>query len=348
MSMRHLPLLFVSILLVCTSPAARAVDPIPESGQASLALKIINAYHGPRPADPPKKLYLVYFTPADREPAAKYEQRLEAILEDVRAFYRDGMERLGFGPKTFSLPRDAQGKLVILFVKGKEPEADFPGWKARNGGNTGDPAGGEMVKNDCQAALEAAGISFDRETVLVFCHLATYDQKAHTFRHHSPYFGSWAQQSGLCFAADWSEQDLESLTRKEPMLNDGEYGNMSLGRHTTIFVGGIAHELGHAFALPHCGERWDEKPLGTSIMGAGNHTYREERRGEGRGSFLTMASAMRLAARPLFNGSDKDEADLGRLEVCALSLSTNVTRADLAGRRATLRLEGSIRGSPPI
>ncbi len=152
----------------------------------------------------------------------------------------------------------------------------------------------------------------------------------------------------MCWAADWAIQDLDNLTKKEPMLHDAEYGGMSLGKHMTIFIGGVAHELGHAFALSHCGERRDEKALGTSIMGAGNHTYRDERRGEGKGSFLTMASAMRLAARPLFNGSDKDETTLPRIEQCKLSLSTNLTRPDLAGRRAALRLEGLAVGSPPI
>jgi hypothetical protein len=204
------------------------------------------------------------------------------------------------------------------------------------------------VRNNCRPILEAAGISLSHETVLIFCHLATYDEKAGTFRHHSPYFGSWSQQSGLCFAADWSQQDLENLTRRKPMLNDGEYGDMPLGKHITIFVGGIAHELGHAFALPHCGERWDEKPLGTSIMGGGNHTYREEKREEGKGSFLTMASAMRLAGRPLFNGSDKDEAKPGRLKQCDLDLSTNLVGKGCAGRPAALHLEGVVAGSPPV
>ena len=346
--MRWISPAFIGLCLTCMVSALRAFEPIPESEQAARAMKILDAYHGPRPATPPKKLHIVYFTPADREPAARYEQRLAAIMDDIRAFYSDGMERLGFGPKTFTLPRDADGKLIIHLVKSKEPEAAFPRWQGRNGGNTGDPAGGDMVRRECQPVLEAAGISLDHETVLIFCHLATYDEKARTFRHHSPYFGNWTQQSGLCFAADWAQQDLDNLTRKKPMLNDGEYGDMSLGKHITVFIGGIAHELGHAFALPHSGERWDEKPLGTSLMGAGNHTYREERRGEGKGSFLTMASAMRLAARPLFNGSDKDEAKPGQLERCDLTLSTNITRADLAGRHGTLRLEGTVAGSPPI
>lgn len=83
-------------------------------------------------------------------------------------------------------------------------------------------------------------------------------------------------------------------------------------------------------------------------MGIGNHTYHDELRGEGKGTFLTMASAMRLAARPLFNGSDKDEAIRPRLEHCDVSLSTNLTHADLRGRRGALRLEGTVTGSPPI
>ena len=340
---------FLLVFPFCIGRAtSAAIAPIPESDQAAPAGQIIDAYHGSRPADPPKKLHVVYFTPSDREPAADYAQRLELILEDIRRFYGDGMKRLGFGRKTFTLPRDANGKLTIHLIKGKAPESAFPRWIGRNNGNTGAPEAGDMVKRECLPALATAGISFERETVLIFCHLATYDAKAGTFRHHSPYFGGWSQESGICFAADWSNQILENLKTKGPRVNDGEYGNMTLGKHTTIFIGGIAHELGHAFALPHCGARWDEKGLGTSLMGAGNHTYREELRGEGRGSFLTMASAMRLASRPLFNGSDKEMAESPKIESCQLSLSTNLTRSELAGRRGGLRVEGSIKGYPPI
>src|SRR6266581_5920612 len=166
--MRRVSPAFIGLFLACTVPSLGAVDPIPESEQAARALKIIDAYHGPRPETPPKKLHVIYFTPADREPAAKYEQRLEAILEDIRAFYRANMERLGFGPKTFALPRDAEGKMIIHLVKGKEAEAAFPRWLGRNGGNTGAPAGGEKVKGECGPALKAAGISLEQETVLIF------------------------------------------------------------------------------------------------------------------------------------------------------------------------------------
>jgi hypothetical protein len=212
----------------------------------------------------------------------------------------------------------------------------------------GDPIASAKIIAECRPVLKVAGISLDRETVLIFCNLADWDEKARTFRHHSPYAGRSTQTSGLCFAVDTVIQNLDDLPKKEPMLKDAEWGNESLGKFNTVFIGGIAHELGHAFALPHCGERWDEKPLGTSIMGAGNHTYHDERRGESKGAFLTMASAMRLAGRPLFDGSDKDEAKPGQVETCKLTLSTNLTRADLRGRRGALPLEGTVIGSPPI
>src|SRR5215813_4189284 len=85
------------LLLACMtarSIAWSAILPIPECEQATQALRIIDAYHQPRPAVPPRKLHVVYFTPADCEPAADYEKRLSAILQDIRGFYRDNMQRL--------------------------------------------------------------------------------------------------------------------------------------------------------------------------------------------------------------------------------------------------------------
>ena len=141
LQMNRAAVALIILCLACPAPGLRAVDPIPESKQAALAMKIIDAYHGPRPATPPKKLHLVYFTPADRPPADRYEQRLDAIMEDVRAFYRDGMQHAGFGPRTFALARDAQGKLIITLVKGKEPESAFPKWQGSHNGTTVSPRG---------------------------------------------------------------------------------------------------------------------------------------------------------------------------------------------------------------
>ena len=90
-------------------------------------------------------------------------------------------------------------------------------------------------------------------------------------------------------------------------MRDGQYGNISLGRYSSIFIGGACHELGHSLGLPHNKERTDERAaFGTALLGSGNRTYGEQLRGESKGSFLTLAHAFRLAAHPMFSGSVKD------------------------------------------
>lgn len=338
----------ICLFLTIAAPVAHPVDPLPEAQQGPLALKYLNAYHDdPRANTAPRKLHVVYFTPADREPPPRYRERLEAILEDIRNFYRDGMERVGLGPETFDLARDNAGRLIIHLVKGSEPDAAYPR-SSRDQSTENDAISQRKITRECRTVLEAAGISPDQETVLVFCNLAAWNEADHTFRHHSPFVGFWNQTSGWCFALDSAILEIAALSKREPILHDSEWGDESLGKFNTVFIGGIAHELGHSFALPHCGERWDEKARGKSLMGMGNHTYRDELRGESPGSFLTMASAMKLAGRPLFSKSDKDNALKPRLTVNDWQLSTHLSRPELAGRRAAVRVEGTVQGTPPV
>ena len=48
---------------------------------------------------------------------------------------------------------------------------------------------------------------------------------------------------------------------------------------------------------------------GTALMGAGNYTYRKEWRNQGKGSFLTHSSALRLLVHPLFNGDSNQSKE---------------------------------------
>lgn len=68
----------------------------------------------------------------------------------------------------------------------------------------------------------------------------------------------------------------------------------------SALVGAIAHELVHGFGLRHCAEGEQLAPFGESLMGSSNYTWREERRGAGRGSFLLDNDAMQLIAWPPF------------------------------------------------
>jgi hypothetical protein len=236
--------------------------------------------------------------------------------------------------------------MKLPLVKGKEPEADFK----RSGGPDEHrrlQRSGDTITRESRAVLKAEGIDLDRETVLIFCNLAKWDTAANTFTNQSPFWGSGDQRHGLCFVMDSVILDAADLTKKEPILHD-MWGDESLGKFNTVFIGGVAHELGHAFSLPHCGERPDQRPLGVSLMGVGNHYYRNELRGEKPGTFLAMASAMKLAGQPLFNHASVNPSLPGKIVEREMHLSSKVTRADLIGRPNALRLEGVVHGTPPI
>ena len=346
--MRRSLSLLAGLMLCCTVVRLPAVDSIPESQQAALARKILDDYRGTNAVVTVKKLHVIYFTPADRAPEPHYQERLDAMLEDIRAFYRDGMVRAGFGPETFDLDRDAAGKLIIHLAKGAEPESAYPRPSGARQSGAGDALSRKKIYDTCKPVLDAAGISLDTETVLIICNLADWNGLLRTFSHHSPFMGLADQTSGLCFAVDSVIENAADLSDQSHNLYDGEYGDESLGKFNTIFIGGIAHELGHAFSLPHCGERADERLRGHSLMGMGNHYYREELREEGPGAFLPMASTMKLAARPLFSKIDQAGAQKPALVRSELQLSTNVTRTGLVGRPGALRLDGTVLGTPPV
>jgi hypothetical protein len=144
---------------------------------------------------------------------------------------------------------------------------------------------------------------------------------ASTIFQNSPYYAGGGLRAGTAWQVDSPILDAQRIVEKQPIITDGQYGRISIGKYNSIFVGGVCHELGHALGLPHNQERSSEKSqLGTSLMGQGNRTYGDELRKEGMGSFLVLADGLRLAAHPLFTHSEKGinlkpDANFSELEV---------------------------------
>ena len=263
--------------------------------KATAARKVLDQYHDELndAESEPRMLHLVYWTPSDREPATQYRERLTRVMRHIQKFYADEMVRIGFGPKTIRLQSDDDGLLKFHLVKGARPFADY------------NKQSGDRVRDECRPVLRQANIQPDRETVLIFCNMGLWDEKSRVMSHKSPYYAGGTNAGGTAWQLDEPIMDTKNLKDPEPM-RDGEYGRISMGKHNSIFIGGVAHELGHALSLPHNRARPDEKALlGTALMGSGNRTYADEVRGEGKGTFLTLAHAMRLAAHPQFSGSTR-------------------------------------------
>lgn len=290
---------------------------------------ILDAWHAEDAEPGERRLHVIAWRVNDRGFPADHRERLDRIMTHIQDFYSREMERHGFGPRSIRLDRDADGRLVVHEVVGEGGWADYDG-----------PDGGR-IRKECVPALRAKGIDIDRETVMIFTNLAEWNPEKLTFRHKSPYYASGDWRRGTAWQLDSAELDSTNLSAKQPLVEDGQYGRISLGKHNSIFIGGIAHELGHALGLPHCQERPDEEAQGTALMGSGNRTYGDELRGEGKGSFLTLAHALRLASHPQFSGSVKGLGSAPRGEFTNLA-------ADRAADGKSFRVSGRVAGEPPV
>lgn len=235
---------------------------------------------------PVQPVRIVYFVTSDRKPIQGYDERLDRVMTEVQRFYREGMQAAGFKPSTFGLDRDESGRLRIDMVQGKLPMRGYGR----------DDAG--RVRDEVREALAKIGVDINRQTVVIFQTLLEWDGgKAVEI---GPYVGGGDYRAGTAWVYDDALLDAKSLSSKEP---GGYYGQpCSIGEFNSHYIGGVAHELGHAFGLPHDCQRKADQPRGSSLMGGGNHTYGQELRGEGPGTFLSAASAMLLACSQPFAG----------------------------------------------
>lgn len=243
-----------------------------------------------------RKLYVVYFTPTDREPYPDYRQRMDHVVRDVSNYYAREMVANGLPPLTFGYETDADGLLKMHMAKGDKPLSGYD--KHGNAGNESRAAAYKV--------LRAAGIDPENNHLLIICQMPDGI---------SPYYGGGSQKSGVCWICDLPGLDPANLASKlskedtfKLAANAEElaiFRNRALGDHSTVYMGGTAHELGHCFNLPHTGDSPEQHAKwGTSLMGSGNYAYGQELRGTGKGAFLNPTDALRLMSQPLFSGYD--------------------------------------------
>ncbi len=265
----------------------------------------------------------VCFVPSDRTCLPDYEERLDRVMKEVQRFYAEGMAAAGYPDKGFALDLDDAGKTRIHVVRGAYPAKTYgrDAWDA--------------VRNEVKAGLKTAGLDMDQETVVIFQVLLDWkDGKANEM---GPYVGAGSHLSGTAWVYDDAKLDPKLLASTEP---GGWYGGpCSIGEFNSHYIGGVAHELGHAFGLPHACQTKADRHKGAALMGHGNHTYGQQLRNEGPGTFLTQTSAMMLARTRPFAG---DLPDGKQQPVC------EITEIQAAFANGMLVLSGKIKASPAV
>ena len=301
-----------------------------QSDQAEYILKEIKKWHSEDPVDKGKKLRVVYFYPKDRKPLANHIERWDKIMEDIQEFFSTEMRKLGYEKSKLSLEKK-NGKIKLHEVRGIANDDGTYSYKS-----------GNRIYNEVSKEIAKKGIIAKDETLLIVCGLSKTDGKK--VQIYSPYYGMGANQNkGICFVADsdWLNIDglkVDKTNTKIQVKEHRGYEPFTLARFNTTYIGGTIHELGHGLSLPHNLATKLESSNGTALMGAGNYTYRQEWREEGKGSFLTNAHAIRLLTHPVFSGTSK-----------AATLNPKLSIGDMNIKYFddTLHLRGQISSSIP-
>ncbi len=289
------------------------------------AYQSVTAYHAGAPRAG-GVLRVVYFYPSDREPLRDFSGRLERVLGDVNDYYRTGLER--FGVETVGLPFERkEGRLVLHLVRGRHPASHYR------------YESGDETEAEIRETLKGA-FDWDREHVLALYALCRQEPDGR-YVFDAPYYGKEgsSQRNGFCHAADCELLDPALLSEKARTIvyTEHYYPHLVqvLGKFNSWYIGGIAHELAHGLGLGHDSGNPAENGFGTSLMGTGNQTYRQDQWGGGKPAYLSRVSALQLVSHPLITGSDRGRWESVGAGFEELTFSVEHRALVVAGRLST-------------
>lgn len=240
-----------------------------------------------------KVIKVVYFHGSDQQPLAGWRERLPRTLADVSDYYQEAFKR--FGLKSKGLPFEkVNGEIVIHEIQGDSVSKSY-----------GIMHGGRI---QLEIARKSNGqINLKTDHILVISGLCDQREDG-TYVFHAPYHGTGSSVNGVCMVADCEKLDTRLLRDTVQKMTFSEMAvakkTCSVAEFNSWYIGGIAHEMGHIFGLPHdFGGPNEFDPQHTSMMGEyGSRHFRDYLWYGEKSSEFTTASILQLMSHPLFTG----------------------------------------------
>ncbi|WP_175632491.1 discoidin domain-containing protein [Pedobacter ghigonis] len=175
-----------------------------------------------------RNLAVVYFIPSDLDTLPNWKKRLSDVMLYAQDWYRTAMNNAGYGYKTFGLKQDGTtGNAEIVMIRGANPKASY-----------GTSATAYTTEINSYFASHP-GLKTSNH-VLILVPAFGYDNNStegpQPLEGVQPFYG----YGRYCFAND------------NPYMDMALKGVVNPGRNNFAkWVGGMMHELGHAFNAPH-------------------------------------------------------------------------------------------------
>ncbi|WEK34264.1 MAG: NPCBM/NEW2 domain-containing protein [Candidatus Pseudobacter hemicellulosilyticus] len=257
--------------------------------------EFVKAYHAGQ-ASNRKQVKVVYFHGNDMDPLPNWEGRLTRILDDISRFYGEAFRQYGIPCEGVPFER-SDDQYTIHFVRGDLPSRDY------------NENSGKVMETEI-GRKTAGKIDLTRDHVLVLAGFS-YKEGNNTYILHSPYYGTGNGQRGICFAVDCQVLDAQLLTDTVQRM---KYNHANALRECTVaefnswFIGGIAHEMGHMFGLPHdFGNASELRTAEISLMGQfGSRHFRDYRWRGQQSAVISAAGILQLLSHPVFTQSSKE------------------------------------------
>ncbi|ARS40589.1 hypothetical protein CA265_13340 [Sphingobacteriaceae bacterium GW460-11-11-14-LB5] len=210
-----------------------------------------------------RNLTVVYLVPTDLDTLANFRSRVDGVLTWIQNYYAQELNRNGYGLKTFGLVKDTTTQLVqINVIRSTQSKTNF---------NSG--LGVTEVDNFFTAH---PGLKQSQHVLILLPPFTTNANGEPAGG--NPFYG----YGKYCYALDYAGFNIANIGT-EPF---------------TKWIGGLAHEMGHALNSSHNRESVSQKnSLGTSLMGSGNYTLGKTP------TFISAADAAIFNNNEVFNNN---------------------------------------------